>query len=275
MVFQALDPALVYNPTADEYLVVWAGGGPGPNTEYEIYGQRLDGSTGAEVGVDDFRISDMGPEGRTGFWVWHPAVTYDLAADEYFVVWGGDDDASLVDDEKEIFGQRLEGSTGAEIGVNDIRISDMGPDGNTAYQAANPELPSNSRGDEYLVIWEGDDNTGTLVDDENEIFGQLIYIPEPDPRLLGIVAIGALALLTRLRRRPVCICVPYAALCMAGRCKYPLFRGGPSLCQCEGGAAAPEQGEYAPIRGLVVISVLSGGAEKCDIRNQAGRYSLG
>jgi hypothetical protein len=255
MVSQALVPAVTYNPTVDEYLVVWEGGGPGPAIEYEIYAQRLDGSTGAEVGVDDFRISDMGPEGRTAFWAAHPAVAYNLGAEEYLVIWhGNDDDGSPVDGEVEIFGQRIDGTTGAEIGANDFRISDMGPDGDSAFRAAYPALPPHPRANDYLAIWEGDNNTGNLVDDEVEVFGQLIYIPEPDPRLLGIVAIGALALLTRLRRRPVCICVPYAALCMAGRCKYPLFRGGPSLCQREGGAAAPERGECAPIRGILARS---------------------
>jgi hypothetical protein len=39
-------------------------------------------------------------------------------------------------------------------------------------------LPANPRADEYLVIWEGDDDTGTLVDDEVEIFGQLLLVPD-------------------------------------------------------------------------------------------------
>jgi hypothetical protein len=65
-----------------------------------------------------------------------------------------------------------------EIGPNDFRISDMGPDGDTAFRAVHAALPTNPRPDEYLVIWEGDDDTGTLVDDENEIFGQLLLIPD-------------------------------------------------------------------------------------------------
>jgi hypothetical protein len=182
MVFSAGFPAVTYNSNADEYLVVWHGiDAPGnPGVEAEIWGQRLEGSTGAEIGTDDFRISDMGPNGDPIFDGSRPAVTYNASADEYLVVWEGDDDTgSLVDGEWEIFGQRLDGSAGAEIGANAFRISDMGPDGDTAFESANPALPANPRADEYLVIWEGDDDTGTLVDEEVEIFGQLLSVPQP------------------------------------------------------------------------------------------------
>jgi hypothetical protein len=173
--FTATVSAVAYNPSADEYLVVWSGGGPGPDPEWEIYGQRLDGSTGAEIGCDDFRISEMGPDGNTNFGAEKPAVTYNPSVDEYLVVWNSDDETV---DEFEIFGQRLDGSTGAEIGPNDFRISDMGPDGDTAFGTESLALPTNPRADEYLVVWEGDDDTGTLVDDEVEIFGQLLLIPD-------------------------------------------------------------------------------------------------
>jgi hypothetical protein len=203
--FQADFPAVAYNASADEYLVVWGGGGPGgPGTdpEWEIYGQRLDGSTGAEIGFDDLRISDMGPDGTTNVGAEKPAVTYNPSADEYLVVWNGDaDTGSVYDGESEIYGQRLDGSTGLEIGANDFRISDMGPDGDTAFRAAHPALPTNPRSDEYLVIWEGDDDTGTLVDDEVEIFGQLIYIPEPSRSSMLVAGAAFLGLLYRRRAR--------------------------------------------------------------------------
>jgi hypothetical protein len=171
-VFQDDSPAVTYNPSADEYLVVWNGGGSGPDPEWEIYGQRLDGSTGAEIGCDDFRISDTGVG-------WKPAMAYNASADEYLVVWmSADGTGSVLDGAAEIYGQRLDGSTGLEIGPNDFRISDMGPDGITAFRAEYPALPANPRADEYLVIWEGDDDIGTLVDDEVEIFGQLLLVPD-------------------------------------------------------------------------------------------------
>jgi len=197
--FFALSPALAYNANADEYLIVWWG--HDSDQRRRIHGQRLDGSTGAEIGINDFRITD-------GFFqADFPAVVYNASADEYLVVWGGGgpggsgtdpaweiygrrldgstgagigcDDFRVSDmGESEIYGQRLDGSTGLEIGPNDFRISDMGPDGDTAFRAVHPALPTNPRADEYLVIWEGDDDTGTLVDDEVEIFGQLLLIPD-------------------------------------------------------------------------------------------------
>ena len=98
------------------------------NNEFEIFGQRVDGASAAEIG-GDLRLSDMGPDGDPDFGAFHPAVAYNSTQDEYLVVWYGDDNTGLlVDNELEIFGQRVAGATGAEIG-GDIRLSDMGPDG--------------------------------------------------------------------------------------------------------------------------------------------------
>jgi uncharacterized repeat protein (TIGR01451 family) len=101
-------------------------------------------------------------------------VAYNSAEDEYLVVWWGDDNTgSLVDNEREIYGQRVAAATGAEIG-GDFRLSDMGPDGDSRYWASSPAVAYNSAEDEYLVVWRGDDDTGGLVDDEYEIFGQRV-----------------------------------------------------------------------------------------------------
>jgi len=176
--YDAIAPAVVYNSTGDEYLVVWHGdddAGTLENDEWEIYGQRVDGATGAEIGANDFCLSDMGPDGNSFFDAGFPAIAYNSAEDEYLVVWVGEDDtAPLVDNEQEVFGQRVEAATGAEIGANDFRLSDMGPDGNTAYGAFTAAVVYNSTGDEYLVVWAGDDNTAPLVLGEYEIFGQRV-----------------------------------------------------------------------------------------------------
>lgn len=58
-----------------------------------------------------------------------------------------------------------------EIGTNDFRLSDMGPDGNAGFYAFEPAIAYNSTNSEYLVVWRGNDNTGKLVG-EYEIFGQ-------------------------------------------------------------------------------------------------------
>ena len=83
-----------------------------------------------EIGANDFRLSDMGIDGDITFDGRNSAVAYNSVNNQYLVVWEGDDDvAGLVEGEFEIFGQRIDAATGAEIGANDFRISDMGPDG--------------------------------------------------------------------------------------------------------------------------------------------------
>ncbi|MBJ7455069.1 MAG: hypothetical protein JHC74_03315 [Thermoleophilia bacterium] len=165
------DPAVAYNAVAGQYLVVWEADEISDN-ENEIHGQRL-GAGGGQTGANDFRISDMGPDGNAAFDAVDPAVAYNSAADEYLVAWEGDDGtAPLVDDEFEIFGQRLGGAGADERGVNDLRISDMGPDGNAAFDAAEPEVAANPRAGEMMVTWEGDDDTAPMVDEKDEVHGQ-------------------------------------------------------------------------------------------------------
>ena len=172
--YSAGQPSVAYNPAASEYLVIWPGEdntAPLVDGEQEIFGQRLT-AAGVEAGANDFRISDMGPNGNVGYSAADPSVAYSSAANEYLVVWQGDDNtAPLVDGEYEVFGQRLT-AAGVEAGANDFRISDMGPNGNTTFGADEPSVAYSSAANEYLVAWQGDDDTAPLVDNEHEIFGQ-------------------------------------------------------------------------------------------------------
>ena len=175
--YDAYKPNVAYNSTDNEYLVVWWGDddtGSLVDGEHEVFGQLIDGATGAEIG-SDIRISDMGAsDGSFDFQAAGPAVAYNATNNLYLVVWEGDDDtAPLVDDETEIFAQLLT-AAGAETGPNDFRISDMGTDGNVAYDAWYPDVAWNATDNEFLVVWSGDDDTGSLVDNEYEIYGQRI-----------------------------------------------------------------------------------------------------
>ena len=105
--YDAVRPAVTWNSTNNQYHVVWEG----------------------EVGANDFRISDMGPDGNDLHDAHRPRVTYNVTDNEYYVVWYGDD----VDGEFEVYGQRIAAGTGAELGANDVRLSDMGPEGNTMF----------------------------------------------------------------------------------------------------------------------------------------------
>ncbi|MHC4414577.1 MAG: hypothetical protein ACYS0G_04770 [Planctomycetota bacterium] len=169
-------PAIAHDSVLNRFLVVWEADDSAvgtPNHKNEIFGQLLDGATGAEIGVNDFRISDMGPQDDPDFDAREAAVVFNPESNEYLVVWRGEDDAGgLVADEFEIYSQRIDAATGAEVGRNDRRISDMGPDGDPAYGALSPAVAHNPRSNEYLVVWRGDDDAIGLADGEYEIYGQ-------------------------------------------------------------------------------------------------------
>jgi hypothetical protein len=180
--YDATHPAVTYNPQDDEWLIVWMGNEFYSGLllpELEIYGQFVKFGMGGipQIGVNDFRISDMGPNESLDYLAFWPDVAYDPQSKKYLVVWKGDDDSGdLVKDEFEIFGQLIDAETRAEIGHNDFRISDMGPNGDILYYASRPSLSfsgtiSDTNGS-FLVVWYGDDNTAPLVSDELEIFGQ-------------------------------------------------------------------------------------------------------
>ncbi len=175
----AFQPAVAYNSTNNEYLVVWTADDTDAagvvDNEFEIFGQRLAAATGAEVGANDFRISDAGGSGNADLEAFEPAVAYSITDNEYKVVWEADDtDATgVVDDEFEIFSQRLDAATGAEVGTNDERLSDAGGSGSTAAFAGFPAVAYNSTNNEYLVVWTADDTDAAgVVGGEFEIFGQ-------------------------------------------------------------------------------------------------------
>ncbi len=179
--FDANEPHVTYNALDDEYFVVWRGSddvGPLVGGEIEIFGQRLDGATAADVGTNDFRISDMGPDGVPGFDAFDPVAAYNPTDGEYLVVWWAEDDTPPhVFAEHEIYGQRIDASTGSEVGANDFLISDMGPDGDTGFIAKDPGVAYSSAAGAYLVVWSGDDDTAPLVNGEFEIFAQVLDGP--------------------------------------------------------------------------------------------------
>lgn len=174
----AFAPDVTYNAVDDEFLVVWTGQefsrvAPLLTVGREIFTQRIT-SGGDPIGGNQ-RVSDMGPLGSTDFRADTPAVTHDAVDNEYLVVWSGDDDSgALVDDEMEIFGQRLSGATGAEIG-GDLRISFMGPDGDAGYDAVDPDVVHNPQTNEYVVVWSG--NASAALGPEYEIHLQRFGAP--------------------------------------------------------------------------------------------------
>lgn len=178
----AVFPSAAWNSVENEYLVVWMAD---PETdglaagEFEFFGQLLS-SGGAEIGPDDFRISDLGDDGDANFGPPFRAssdVAHSDSANEYMVVFAGDDNrGDLIDEQFQVFGQRIS-ADGAELGTNDVRLSNSLPAGDNLATATNPEIVWNSTENEYLATWEGEDVTGPnlagIVDPNfNEIYVQ-------------------------------------------------------------------------------------------------------
>jgi hypothetical protein len=140
------------------------------------------------VGTDDYRISVMGNDSETNassrqsFSANSPAIVFNATNNEYLAVWyGGDNTAPVVTGELEVFAARLSGASGAKIG-SQFRVSAMGNDSETDatervnYYGADPVVAWNNRSNQYFVVWYGDDNTGVLSNNENEVFGQLLDV---------------------------------------------------------------------------------------------------
>jgi len=129
-----------------------------------------------ENGVDDQRITSVGNNENVSIEALGGSIAYNATTNEFLIVYSSDDSnnsSGLAINEHEIFVQRIDASNYANIG-SPIRISDMGGIGSNQYRAEAPEVAWNSSSNQYLVVWEGWDNTGPLVQFEREIFGQLL-----------------------------------------------------------------------------------------------------
>lgn len=173
----ANEPAVGHDAVNDEYLVTWKAKIEASGTGFEIFGQRLDGSSGAEIGADDTRISFTGIDGVAvdDHQARQPAVAHASATDRWIVVWEGYDDPEpqMALLESEIYMQAIAGGTDTPLGSR-IRLSDMGGIGAVAYHAYKPEIVCGNDL-ECLVAWRGDDSgVGGLVDEEYEVFSQTV-----------------------------------------------------------------------------------------------------
>ena len=159
----ASNEAIAYNPRRNEYLVVYrADPLPTPN-EVEVFG-RLVSPAGSPLG-QSFRISNVSTDGIPQATPFDADVAYNASNNQYLVVWSAD--GSGIDEEREIFAQRLD-PTGGQLG-GDFRISTTGGALDPDRDALDPTVAYNSRTGGYLVAWEADPFTN---DNEWEIFAQ-------------------------------------------------------------------------------------------------------
>lgn len=166
--YDAFSPDIVYNPDENHFLIVWSGDdttGGLVEGENEIFGQLMDAS-GIKLG-GNFVVSNCGPLGSNGFDAFDPKVAYSPSCQEYLVTFECD---STLAGEDEIYVQLISDG-GVPIGV-DTMISRMGGPGASSLDATNPALVFNETVNEYMIVWQGEDTVGALIDNEFEIFGQ-------------------------------------------------------------------------------------------------------
>ena len=133
------DPAVAWNATNGQYLVVWADGRDS-TSDGDIFGRRVR-ADGNPVGPD-FRISGTGFFGRE----FTPAVVWNGTANEYLVVWGDARDGWA---DRDVYGQRVR-ANGTLVGA-DFLVSGAGL-GSTNNELT-PAVTWNATANQYLVVW--------------------------------------------------------------------------------------------------------------------------
>ena len=155
---RAESPVVSYILDSDRFIVAWnARENLGAGFESEMLMRLLDGDKMVVEG-EVKRISDMGPPGA-GFdelRFEQPGIA--ASDDEALVCWPSDDDNfGLVENEVEIFGQRIGASRFGdliEVGTNDFRISEAGADGDKNEDMFVPAVAYNPADGYFLVAWE-------------------------------------------------------------------------------------------------------------------------
>jgi len=148
-------PLVAYDPARDRFLVVWTGDpmiGSMVDNEYDIFGRFVKPDRSL-VGSQDTRFSSVGPDGSTSFVPVRPDVAFNPFLDQFLLSWSGDNDvAGGVDQESEVWGQRVAGN-GDLVGTVGFRISHSGPDGDVTFAANRPALAFDPSSCRYLDVW--------------------------------------------------------------------------------------------------------------------------
>ena len=163
-------PAVAYNSTNKEYLVVWYNDRPGND---DIRAQRLT-NDGQRIGSEFYISAGSGRNCN------YPDVAYDLNKNQYLVVW----EDNL---ENEILGRRVSG-TGLLLDTEDIIIRET-PANSSAYR---PAVVYSSFHHQFLVVWDELSIVtvpvpkvtynihGQIVTDQGLMAGTLLVISQDD-----------------------------------------------------------------------------------------------
>lgn len=148
-------PAVAFNATANQYLVVWQDSRNQATRGWEIIGRRV-GPTGTVLG-SDFRISNATTDEIK------PAMVWSATANQYLVVW--EDKRNAATRGIEIYGRRVGAAGGFPSG--DFRIS------TSTFDETRPAVTYNHTAGQFVVVWCDRRNAGTRG---TEIYGRRVGI---------------------------------------------------------------------------------------------------
>jgi hypothetical protein len=178
--FVARVPSVAISEASGAIVVAWNGtfesGAIHPDKQ-DIWGVALD-IDGSPLG-SQVRIGQMGDalDPETGGF--SARVSWTPQGDQFLVTWTGNDEAFIPDGgallgDYEIWSRSVRIGSESAVGPS-IRISDMGDTSMFpgSFDASDPATATGAEG-RLLVVWQGDDDEDGLVDEETEIFGELV-----------------------------------------------------------------------------------------------------
>ncbi len=137
---QQWNPKVAYGRAVEEFLVVWSNEYQAGTPPVYISGRRIRASDGGFPGSSSDLTINHGTENRV-----NPDVTYNLARNEYLVVY---------DNTVDIFGIRLTGDLGHNFG-GEFGIAGWSPD-----VEIHPAVAACEGADQFLVTWQSDQGSG-------------------------------------------------------------------------------------------------------------------
>jgi hypothetical protein len=154
----SVQPAVAYNHTNNQYLVVWMYNANGDGNTYEIWGEILSGDCGTVV-KPPFQIITWS---HRSFWT--PRVAWNSYRNQYLVVWSAMDTSGGFPGVPSDISSMLLSSTGDIITGRNLTTSNYPQQADVTYNLAR---------DEYLVVFVRAYNT-TPPNTSNDIYGQRV-----------------------------------------------------------------------------------------------------
>jgi chitodextrinase len=171
-------PSVAYDPASNNYFVVWT---DGRNGNFDIFGARVNASTGAVVDPAGILIANATRSNGTAAVQQFPSVA--SGGGVFWVTW---EDGRNSTSSNLIFGARVNASTGA--------LLDAAGTGVFVGSTASPQkFPTSAyNGSQFLTVWQ--DQRNASIGNDWDIYGKLVTAPAT-----GAVTVGPLIPIARTR----------------------------------------------------------------------------